>query len=427
MNESSGSGSSSGGPDAVATEAPDSIKLLVSLARSAATLADDGESFAFLVDRVTGRLNLGLVLSAKTSAPTQSDRLERCLQLHPGMIGPLSRGEHALIPSRGANIEVHWNCLDLPNRIPCLLVMPIIHESSFEAVLCVEFYESFPTTEKIDLVRHLCRRAGPFVARVRDLEVVGGDPGEPQEPLSRPFAAAAMKSLLVSNVTHELRAPLVAMRGYIKTILGERAGPINETQGEYLGIVLENTNKLVNLINWAGKLLNKNEEDLTLTLFDFRELWTECTKPARIVATARNLTISERFPSGSFALVADREKLGKVLNSLFRHALKSADQSGTVEAELLRGRSGQVIFKISHTGKGLTPEMARMFERYESGEPSSEDDKKGENSVNDLSRVRDIVCLHGGTVSIAGKAGEGESFVFTIPVIEPSTAKSAAL
>ncbi len=427
MNESSGSGSSSGGPATVSTEAPDSIKLLVSLARSAATLADDGESFAFFVDRVTGRLNLGLLLSAKTGAPTQSDRLERCLQLHPGMIGPLSRGEHALIPSRNANIEVHWNCLDLPNRIPCLLVMPIIHESFFEAVLCVEFYESFPTPEKIDLVRHLCRRAAPVVARVRDLEIAAGGAGESQESLSHPFAAAAMKSLLVSNVTHELRAPLVAMRGYIKTVLGERAGPINETQGAYLGIVLDNTNKLVNLINWAGKLLNRNEEELTLTAFDFRELWTECTRPARIAATARNLTISERFPSGSFALVADREKLGKVLHSLFRHALKSANQSGTIEAELHRGRSGHVIFKISHTGKGLTAEMTRMFERYDPPEPSSEDDRRGEDGVHDLAGIRDIVCLHGGTVSIAGKAGEGASVVFTLPVIEPAAEKSAAL
>ncbi|HNR36778.1 MAG TPA: histidine kinase dimerization/phospho-acceptor domain-containing protein, partial [Candidatus Hydrogenedentes bacterium] len=57
-----------------------------------------------------------------------------------------------------------------------------------------------------------------------------------------------MKTNLLSNVSHELRTPLVAVMGYTDMLYNGKVGAINDTQREYLGIILRNVEKLVTLI-----------------------------------------------------------------------------------------------------------------------------------------------------------------------------------
>ena len=58
-----------------------------------------------------------------------------------------------------------------------------------------------------------------------------------------------MKNEFVSTVSHELRTPLTSIKGYVDLILDGDAGEINEIQREFLGIVKENSDRLVELIN----------------------------------------------------------------------------------------------------------------------------------------------------------------------------------
>jgi signal transduction histidine kinase len=59
----------------------------------------------------------------------------------------------------------------------------------------------------------------------------------------------------LTNLIHDLRTPLVAVRGYARMLLEERAGGVlNSTQREYLNIVLENTNQVIRMLNDAEHL-----------------------------------------------------------------------------------------------------------------------------------------------------------------------------
>jgi signal transduction histidine kinase len=61
----------------------------------------------------------------------------------------------------------------------------------------------------------------------------------------------------VADLVHDIRTPLVAVRGYAKMLLEERDGPLNPTQREYVAIVVENANRVVRLINDLEQLLKK--------------------------------------------------------------------------------------------------------------------------------------------------------------------------
>lgn len=54
--------------------------------------------------------------------------------------------------------------------------------------------------------------------------------------------------LLTAELIHELRTPLVVVRGYAKMLLEERAGPLNNTQREYLNIMVDNADRVVRLL-----------------------------------------------------------------------------------------------------------------------------------------------------------------------------------
>src|SRR5688572_16431315 len=51
-----------------------------------------------------------------------------------------------------------------------------------------------------------------------------------------------------ANLVHDIRTPLVAVRGYAKMLLEEREGPLNGTQREYLAIVVENANRMIRVL-----------------------------------------------------------------------------------------------------------------------------------------------------------------------------------
>jgi hypothetical protein len=63
-----------------------------------------------------------------------------------------------------------------------------------------------------------------------------------------------------ANLVHDIRTPMVAVRGYTRMLLEEREGPLNPTQREYLTIVLENAQKVIRLLNDSERLERKESQ-----------------------------------------------------------------------------------------------------------------------------------------------------------------------
>jgi signal transduction histidine kinase len=204
---------------------------------------------------------------------------------------------------------------------------------------------------------------------------------------------------------------LTAIRGYTKIVLEERAGPLNPTQREYLGIVLEKAEKLANVMTWSGSLLQRSEEDLLLTSCDLLALWAECVRKNTGSLAAKNLKLQEKLPPGRLSIACDRGKMALALEAILKYAVRSADHGGSIEIELREG-SEKVLFKICHAAGAAVRELLKsVLERREPPNSTPFEDA----DLAALATARDIINLHGGTASIFNNDGTGLGVVFTLP------------
>lgn len=235
-----------------------------------------------------------------------------------------------------------------------------------------------------------------------------------------------IKTHLLSNVSHELRTPLVAVMGYTDMLLNERAGPINQTQQEYLEIMMRNIEKLVTLIEnlLDFSKLYQGSEELLFTRLDIVDCILTSMQTVRPIAESRNIQLdlrihdSRNHPVESPILIeGDKGKLGQVFNNLLSNAVKFNHNGGlvTVDVEV---RKEDVVLSVIDTGIGIPPEAHdKIFTRFYQYDASSTR-KYGGTGIG-LSIAQDIVRLHGSRITVSSTPGQGSTFRFSLPLYLP--------
>lgn len=317
-----------------------------------------------------------------------------------------------------------------------LLLLPVVSRAGLESLLCVELdgQASGPTLKQGALLRRVCRQAGAAIAELREsdssrtsglakrMEEVQKTLAELRREKEQLERVAQISSYVLSNTIHELRTPLVAVRGYARMLLEERAGPVNAAQRQYLKIVLENATKMVGLLQHLQNLPAACH--LRLQMFDVRELWQQAIEPLRPRAAQKSITIIEQVAGQPLTITGDPEKLGFVLQRLLFNAIKFTHAGGEIRADL-HAESDHVVIRISDTGDGIPPEFTdEMFDRGEHSDvapsPSPAQDAW------ERSPVHEIVRMHGGRISVTSALGEGCLAVLTLPLIHFTSAETGA-
>ncbi len=227
-----------------------------------------------------------------------------------------------------------------------------------------------------------------------------------------------MKTNLLSNVSHELRTPLVAVMGYTDMIANGKAGPVTDTQKEYLGISLRNIDRLVTLIEnlLDFSRLNRGAETLVFDTIDLCDCARGSYDLMQPVAEAREIRMVFEAPGEPVLIEGDKGKLGQVFNNLLSNAIKFNHSGGNVTIHI-EVRDGVAHVAVSDTGIGI-PEEARdkVFTRFYQFDSSSTR-KYGGTGIG-LAIAQDIVRLHGSRIVVASSLNEGSTFSFSLPLSE---------
>jgi signal transduction histidine kinase len=129
----------------------------------------------------------------------------------------------------------------------------------------------------------------------------------------------------------------------------------------------------------------------------------------------KNVLLKEVIPEGSFPLVCDRAKLSEILRTLILTSLEHTNTGGEITVEFIRGREGEISVRISDNGVGLPAELllnaADRHYRPGFSAPAQE-------STMGIGGVQDVVGLHGGRLFVTTKAGEGSTFLFSLPAVQ---------
>lgn len=224
-----------------------------------------------------------------------------------------------------------------------------------------------------------------------------------------------LKTNLLSNVSHELRTPLVAIMGYADMIANRKAGPISETQAEYLGIILRNVEKLVSLIEnlLDFSRLHRGTEKLVFDRFDLVDCARTSIQVVQPVADNRGITVELTANSEKVFIEGDKGKMGQVFNNLLSNAVKFNHSGGRVTIDVQQ-REDSVEVSVSDDGIGIPPEaLDKVFMRFYQYDSSSTR-KYGGTGIG-LSIAQDIVRLHGGRITVTSEVGKGSVFRFSLP------------
>jgi signal transduction histidine kinase len=225
----------------------------------------------------------------------------------------------------------------------------------------------------------------------------------------------AMRSEFISDVSHEIQAPLTVIRGYAKAAGDEAASP--EKRREYLSIIQSETGRLSKLSENLLRLASLDAESVTGEVDTYR-----LDRQIRSVILACEPSWSEKridleADLAEVTVSADKELLEHIWTNLLGNAIKFTPDGGWICVSLSE-RDGKAICRITDTGIGITPEaLPHIFDRFYKAD-ESRSLYKG-NGLG-LAIVKKIAELLGGDVLVESEVGRGTEYTVALPVKKDS-------
>ncbi|MEK9174935.1 MAG: ATP-binding protein [Patescibacteria group bacterium] len=179
----------------------------------------------------------------------------------------------------------------------------------------------------------------------------------------------AAKSEFVSIVSHQLRTPLTAVKGYISMMVEGTYGKLQAVQSATLEKVYQSAQNLITLVN---DLLNLNRIEDGRIIYEFKavdlsEMIDSVVFEQKTLADNKKLKLVWIKPHGLPSAWADADKIRQVIMNFIDNAIKYT-ASGSVVVNL-RLEDDYLVYQVKDTGVGMGPEeKARLFKKFERGE-----------------------------------------------------------
>ena len=224
-----------------------------------------------------------------------------------------------------------------------------------------------------------------------------------------------MRKDFAANVSHEIKTPLTAIKGFVETL---KTGALDrpEEAAKFLEIIEKHTNRLNAIIDDLMKL------SLIEQKTDKKEILLEIRFLLPILQSARQLCQSMADEKAIQIMLICEETLSINLNAalieqafvnLLDNAVKYSGPGGSIEIKAKKTDAGVTVSFQDH-GIGIAPEhLPRLFERFYRADPSRSR-KLGGTGLG-LAIVKHIVNAHGGRMTVESALGKGSEFIVHIP------------
>jgi two-component system sensor histidine kinase BaeS len=217
---------------------------------------------------------------------------------------------------------------------------------------------------------------------------------------------------LISNVAHELRTPLSALRGYAEA-MNDRV----MTPEAVSGAILRETAAMERLAQDLSVVSRVEAGAVELHPSDFAPgtLLADAFERFAGVYEERGVALLRAEADGLPPVTADFERASQILANLLGNALRHTPRGGqvTLGTEQL---GGDVLFMVTDTGEGITPEhQARIFERFYRVDPAR---TRGDGSGVGLTIAQGLATRMGGSLTVSSSP-QGSVFTLRLLVAHP--------
>jgi PAS domain S-box-containing protein len=223
-----------------------------------------------------------------------------------------------------------------------------------------------------------------------------------------------MKNEFVATVSHELRTPLTSIAGSLGLVAGGAAGPLEPRASKLVTIALNNSQRLVRLINDILDIekIESGKMVFRLQHLALRPLVADVVQANLGFASGNNITVELEHGGESAAVRADPDRLAQVLTNLLSNAIKFSPPNALVRLRITPGAEQHRV-TIVDQGPGIAPEFQhRLFSRFAQGDSSNTRSQGGTGLG--LAIVKEILERTGGTISYETGAS-GTAFHVDLP------------
>jgi signal transduction histidine kinase/CheY-like chemotaxis protein len=241
--------------------------------------------------------------------------------------------------------------------------------------------------------------------------------------------ADELKSRFLSNMSHEFRTPLNAIRALTHVLAQGMDGALGPEQQVQVGYIRKAADELAELVDdlldlakvEAGKVVVRAAE------FDVSALFSSLRGMLRPLLVSESVSLIFE-PAGDLPpLYTDEGKVSQILRNLISNALKFTEHGEVRVSVSLSSDGRSVAFAVADTGIGIAPEdQERIFQEF--GQLDNRVQRKVRGTGLGLPLSRKLAQLLGGSLTVTSAPGVGSTFVAQIPVhyVEPAPSTSSA-
>jgi signal transduction histidine kinase/CheY-like chemotaxis protein len=241
--------------------------------------------------------------------------------------------------------------------------------------------------------------------------------------------ADELKSRFLSNMSHEFRTPLNAIRALTHVLAEGMDGALGPEQQVQVGYIRKAADELAELVDdlldlakvEAGKVVVRAAE------FDVSALFSSLRGMLRPLLVSESVSLIFE-PAGDLPpLYTDEGKVSQILRNLISNALKFTEHGEVRVSVTLSSDGRSVAFAVADTGIGIAPEdQERIFQEF--GQLDNRVQRKVRGTGLGLPLSRKLAQLLGGSLTVTSAPGVGSTFVAQIPVhyVEPAPSASSA-
>lgn len=226
----------------------------------------------------------------------------------------------------------------------------------------------------------------------------------------------AEQKALISNIAHDLKTPITAIKGYSEGIL-DGVADTPEKQEKYIKTIYNKANDMNNLIN---ELTLYSKIDTNKIPYNFQKLnvsryFRDCVEELGMDLENQHIRLNfTNYVDEDVMIIADPEQLGRIINNIVSNSVKymKANVPSCINI-LIKDVGDFVQIEIADNGKGIaTKDLPYVFDRFFRADESRNSAAGG--SGIGLSIVRKIVEDHGGKIWVTSKEDEGTTMYFVM-------------
>ena len=220
---------------------------------------------------------------------------------------------------------------------------------------------------------------------------------------------------LISNISHDLKTPITAVKGYVEGIM-DGVADTPEKMDRYVKTIYNKTNEMDHLINELTfySKIDTNRIPYTFSKLNVEDYFSDCAEEVGLELETRGIElVYANYVESGVQVIADGEQIRRVIHNLISNAIKYMDKPKGIIQIRIKDVGDFIQVEIEDNGKGIAAkDIVYIFDRFYRTDVSRNSSKGG--SGIGLSIVKKILEDHGGRVWATSRLGIGTIMYFVL-------------